>query len=190
MDDSTEATILHVNDYEPSRYTTSKLLRQAGFAIVEAGSGAEALKSIESMPVDLVLLDVGLPDFDGFEVCRRIRELPQGETVPVLLTSAAYVERDDRVRGLEGGADAYLVEPVEAGELIATIRALLRMRAAEAGLRTATKQREGDTVTADAKGGGTSGSFHREAAHDGVQPRDRDHIVRPMPGTTRFLKEK
>jgi PAS domain S-box-containing protein len=140
MEESTEATILHVNDYEPSRYTTSKLLGQAGFSVFEAGSGAEALQTIEATPVDLVLLDVGLPDFDGFEVCRRIRELPHGKTVPVLLTSAAYVERDDRVRGLEGGADAYLVEPVEAAELLATIRALLRMRAAEAGLRTATEQ--------------------------------------------------
>jgi len=85
-----------------------------------------------------VLLDVKLPDMSGHEVCRRLKA--DDATIPILQISASYVSGPDKVRGLDNGADAYLVKPVEADELIATIRALLRMREAEEARRE-TEQR-------------------------------------------------
>ncbi|MDP9348414.1 MAG: response regulator, partial [Gemmatimonadota bacterium] len=127
-------TILNVDDYPAGRYASSRLLRQAGFEVVEAATGMEALARAEEEP-DLVILDVNLPDVNGFEVCRRLRENPRTASIPVLHLSAAYRDPDHRVQGLEMGADAYLMQPVEPRELLATVRALLRMRAAETVLR-------------------------------------------------------
>jgi PAS domain S-box-containing protein len=85
-----------------------------------------------------VLLDVNLPDIHGYEVARRLKDAERTRTVPILHLSASAVRSEDRIGGLTSGADAYLVEPVEPGELIANIRALLRLRTAEARLhRTA-----------------------------------------------------
>src|SRR5581483_5566464 len=83
----------------------------------------------------LVLLDVKLPDLSGYEVCRRLKADSLTSTIPVLLVSGIYGEGEDKVRGLESGADGYLVKPVQSAELIATIRALLRMRHAEERFR-------------------------------------------------------
>jgi PAS domain S-box-containing protein len=82
-----------------------------------------------------MVLDVHLPDVDGFEVCRRLREAPSTAAIPILHLSAAYRGRQYRVKGLEVGADAYLTQPVEPTELLATVRALLRIRHAEMELR-------------------------------------------------------
>jgi PAS domain S-box-containing protein len=87
---------------------------------------------------DLVLLDVNLPDIDGFEVARRLKQGERTRTIPILQISASFVQMEHRVEGLASGADAYLVEPVEPGELVANIRALIRMRDAEAGLQRTT----------------------------------------------------
>ena len=130
-----EITILNVEDYEGSREATSELLRREGFAVIEAASGAEALELARATPVQLVLLDVKLPDLSGYEVCRRLKADEITGSIPVLQISGSFVTGEDRVRGLESGADAYLVKPVEAQELIATIKALLRMREAEEARR-------------------------------------------------------
>jgi signal transduction histidine kinase len=100
----------------------------------EAGTGAEALAALRLRP-DLVLLDINLPDIDGFEVCRRIKENPDTASVLVLHLSASNVHPKDQVTGLETGADGYLTEPVEPSVLIANVNALLRIRRAEEGLR-------------------------------------------------------
>ena len=124
------STILNVDDTDAQRYATSRILRHAGFDVVEADTGKKALERILDRP-DLVILDVNLPDMSGYEVCRHIRSDELSARVPVLHLSATLVSTQAKVAGLEGGADAYLVQPVEPEELLATVRALLRVRKAE-----------------------------------------------------------
>src|SRR6185503_6760478 len=106
--------------------------REAGFDVIEAASGGEALRLAGSMHPQLVLLDVKLPDLSGYEVCGQLKADPETSSIPVLMVSGHFDQGQDKVRGLDSGADGYLVKPVEAAELIATIKALLRMRVAEA----------------------------------------------------------
>jgi len=84
---------------------------------------------------DLILLDVNLPDINGFEVCRRLKSEPSTQHIPILQISATYLDANSRAKGLNGGADSYLTQPVEPPVLTATIRSLLRMKQAEAELR-------------------------------------------------------
>jgi PAS domain S-box-containing protein len=131
--DETPIIILNLDDTEAIRYARSRTLRNAGYHVVEAGTGLEALRLAEELRPGLAILDVRLPDISGLEVCRRLRDaFPD---ILVLQMSASYVESEDRTRGLDAGADTYLVEPVEPGELLATVRALLRMRDATDALR-------------------------------------------------------
>lgn len=127
------ARILVVDDYEAGRYAKSRVLRGQGYQVIEAETGHAALDQVLAQLPDLVLLDVRLPDMDGTTVCRRIKAaLPQ---ITVLQTSSARVGSRDRTAALEIGADAYLVEPIEADELIAVVGSLLRLRAAEQEVR-------------------------------------------------------
>jgi DNA-binding response OmpR family regulator len=130
-------TIVVVDDFQDGRELTAAVLRREGFNVKEAGTGTEALALATELPA-LMVLDVHLPDLDGFEVCRRIKKDARTAGISVLQVSAAFRNTGDRVRGLDGGADAYLALPVEREELVATVRALLRIRRAEresAGLR-------------------------------------------------------
>ncbi len=126
-------TILNVDDTEAARYTKSRVLRHAGFDVVEAGTGNEALLAMERLQPALVMLDVRLPDISGIEVCRVIKQ--RWPSTMVLQTSATFTSTADRVRGLDGGADAYLVQPMDPDELVAAVRALLRLHAAETATR-------------------------------------------------------
>jgi PAS domain S-box-containing protein len=130
-----KTTILNVDDYEPGLYAKSRSLRLAGFEVYEAMTGEDALRLTYELKPQLVLLDVNLPDVSGIEICRRIKTDPSVDSILVIQTSATFTEVRDRVRGLEGGADAYLTEPIEAEELIANIRAILRLREAEQQVR-------------------------------------------------------
>jgi signal transduction histidine kinase len=130
--------ILVVDDNAPARYAVCRMLRKNGFEVVEAATGEEALALANSASPELVLLDVNLPDIHGYEVARRLKSESATSHTPILQLSASAITAEDRVDGLESGADAYLVEPVDAGELVANIRALLRLRNAEAGLRRTT----------------------------------------------------
>ena len=122
--------VLVVEDDLGKRYTITRQLRAAGFDVVEAATGEDGLRLAREAP-DVVVLDIKLPDLDGFEVCRRIKADPACRGVLVLELSARYSTAADRAKGLEQGADAYLVHPIEVEELIATVRALLRLRASE-----------------------------------------------------------
>jgi two-component system, sensor histidine kinase len=124
-------TILNVDDYDAGRYAVTRALRQAGFTVLEAVTGQEALDEVERSRPDLILLDVQLPDINGVEIARRLRSNPETSAIPILHLSATRVRDSDRALGLDAGADAYLVEPVDTSVLIATIRALLRVRRAE-----------------------------------------------------------
>lgn len=134
--------ILNVNDDEANRYALTKILRSRGFRVDEARDGAEALRRVDEARPDLVVLDVDLPDIDGFEVCRRIKANPETSAIPVLHLSAQYVLEEDRAHGLVSGADGYLIQPVEPLELIASIRGLIRMRDAEAAARRSAQRVE------------------------------------------------
>ena len=125
---------LVVNDDEATRYVMSKTLTAAGYQVAEAETGQEGLARARE-GADVIVLDVKLPDIDGFEVCRRLKADPATAFIPVLQTSAAFITAESRAQGLDSGADGYLVQPFEAIELVATLAALLRARRAEAELR-------------------------------------------------------
>ena len=134
-------TVVVVDDYADSRALLAMYLRTEGFQVKEAATGMEALEVAATLP-SLMILDINLPDIDGFEVCRRLKSEPRTAGITVLQVSATYREASHRVRGLDGGADAYLTLPVDREELMATVRALLRIRRAEgesASLRAITQ---------------------------------------------------
>lgn len=133
------ATILVVDDREENRYIVSRTLKGAGYSVVEARTGQEALEKAADLP-DLVLLDIRLPDTTGYEVCNRIKASPTTRGIPVVHLSASFISAESRVMSLEGGADAYLTQPVEPPVLIATVKALLRVRKAEAMSRLSARQ--------------------------------------------------
>ncbi|HSN68908.1 MAG TPA: response regulator, partial [Thermoanaerobaculia bacterium] len=129
--------ILNVDDDEANLYAKGRMLRRAGFEVIDVTRGLEALELVEARKPDLVLLDVRLPDVNGLEICRRIKANPASAATIVLQISASFVEREDRLRGLDAGADSYMTEPVEPEELVANVRALLRLRQAEDEVRRA-----------------------------------------------------
>ncbi|HLE52147.1 MAG TPA: response regulator transcription factor [Anaerolineales bacterium] len=114
--------ILIVDDEERMVRFIRLNLEYDGFQVIEAFNGSQAINKIRSNLPDLVLLDVMLPDFDGFEVLRMIREV---STVPVIMLTAKG-EEEDRVRGLEMGADDYITKPFSPRELVSRVRAVLR----------------------------------------------------------------
>jgi CheY-like chemotaxis protein len=126
--------LLVVDDNDSGRYLKVRALRTAGFAVHEAATAASALDYLDKHCAHLVVLDVKLPDMHGLELCRVIKN--RHPTICVLQTSATFTTSEDRVAGLDFGADAYLVEPMEETELVAIVRALLRVRQAEAAQRS------------------------------------------------------
>lgn len=132
--DQAPPLVLVVDDNAVTRYATVRVLTAAGYRTVEADSGQQALQRADTS-ISAVVLDVNLPDVDGFQVCRMLRERPQTATVPVVHLSATYEGDYDKVRGLDAGASAYLLHPAEPAVLVATISSLLRASAAERSLR-------------------------------------------------------
>lgn len=132
-------TILNVDDHESARYAKSRILRSAGYRVLEAATGSEALRVLREERPQLALIDVKLPDIDGLQVCRSVKDDPATASIMVLLTSALAIRREDKVTGLEEGADGYLVEPVESDELLANVKALLRLYQSEQRLALALK---------------------------------------------------
>ncbi|MEP7057605.1 MAG: response regulator [Caldimonas sp.] len=126
--------LLIVDDDPASRYATARLLRSAGFRTREAATGAEGLRAADAS-ISAIVVDVHLPDINGFELCRMLRSRPATTRLPVLHLTAAYVTDEDKVRGLDSGADAYLTRPVEPAVLVATVQALVRARVAEEAMR-------------------------------------------------------
>jgi two-component system response regulator MprA len=115
--------ILVVDDDAPIRRMLQRTLAAEGYLVESAADGGAALAAVERAVPDAVVLDVGLPGVDGLGVCRRLRE--RGLATPILMLTARDA-LDDRVVGLDAGADDYLVKPFETAELLARIRALLR----------------------------------------------------------------
>jgi two-component system response regulator MprA len=117
--------ILVVDDDHAVRRSIDRALRLEGYDVVTVPSGGEGLEAMALTPVDAVILDLGLPDLDGLSVCRSMRSA--GDDTPVLMLTARDAV-DDRVEGLDAGADDYLVKPFALAELLARLRALLRRR--------------------------------------------------------------
>ena len=122
--DTVTGRVLVVEDDAAITDVLRRVLRQEGHEVRSAEDGVEALDLAESFVPDLVILDLGLPKLDGVEVCRRLRA--ESDTPILILT--ARTDTDDRVEGLDSGADDYLVKPFERKELLARMRALLRRR--------------------------------------------------------------
>ena len=133
------STILVVDDDEVKRYTLEHILRKGGFEVLQAATGAEAFRLVAARP-DLIVLDVHLPDIDGYEVCRRLKADPATASTPILHVSTTFVDSEDKILGLDSGADGYLTDVAEPLELIATVRALLRARQAEDVAKLAAQQ--------------------------------------------------
>lgn len=127
--------ILNVDDTETKRYVTSRTLRNAGFEVIEATTGHECLAMAVTDHPDLIVLDVLLPDLHGFAVCHQLKSDPRTKSIPVLHLSASFTRPEDRVKGYEQGADAYMSQPIDPSEFVATIKSLLRMVEAERQLR-------------------------------------------------------
>ena len=123
------AIVVVVDDHEPGRFAKTSILRRAGFVVHEAATGREALEIAGRFGPDVVVLDVNLPDMSGLDVCRQLKTRPAA--AQILQISATAIEDEDRVAGLSSGADTYLIEPVAPEILVATTRALLRIRRSE-----------------------------------------------------------
>ena len=125
------ATVLHVNDTPASLYLGTFSLRQAGYRMLEAVTGEEALQvAFDSRP-DVIVLDVKLPDMSGYDVCRRLKEDPRTREISIIHTSATFITAEKKVAGLRAGADVYLTQPFDPEELIATVNSVLRLRRVE-----------------------------------------------------------
>ncbi len=121
----TKRKILIVDDDPDLQRLMTLVLEMAGYEVVTANNGAEALTKVRSERPDLILLDIMMPEMDGFETCRRLRKLPEGAQIPVLMLSAAD-QVTDKVKGLRVGANDYITKPADSRELIARIEAHLR----------------------------------------------------------------
>jgi DNA-binding response OmpR family regulator len=137
-----EQLILNVDDTDAARYARTRILTKAGLRVVEAASGTEAMALARELKPALILLDVKLPDIHGMEVCARLKADPATSFILVLQTSASYIGVADKVRALEGGADNYLFEPIEPTELVANVRALLRLAQVEHELREIDRRKD------------------------------------------------
>ncbi|WP_426217309.1 response regulator [Pseudomonas sp. DWRC2-2] len=127
--------LLIVDDNAATRYALRRRLERHHYRVLEAGTGQEGLDLIASGKIDALVLDVNLPDMSGFDIVRRLRADPATALLPVVHVSAASIETGDIITGLDAGADAYLIHPIDPDVLLATLRTLLRVRDTEYALR-------------------------------------------------------
>ncbi len=124
---NTPARVLVVDDVEKNVRLLADILKFKGYEVITAGGGSEALDQVNAAQPDLVLLDVMMPDINGYDVCRKIRAEPRTATLPVVMVTALDPAQE-RVKGLEAGADDFLTKPINQAELLARVRSLLRVK--------------------------------------------------------------
>jgi len=123
------ARVLVVEDDPSVRHALIRALGLEGYEVGDAADGLAALEQLDAGPADAIVLDMMMPNLNGLDVCRRLRE--RGDRTPILMLTARH-ETADRVAGLDAGADDYLVKPFDVAELFARLRALLRRAAPDA----------------------------------------------------------
>ncbi|HXE74062.1 MAG TPA: HD domain-containing phosphohydrolase [Candidatus Xenobia bacterium] len=121
------ARVLVVDDLEANRRLLTSLLEPLGYEIFTAADGREALEQTEQHPPDVILLDVMMPEMDGLEVCARLKSDPRTRLIPIVVITALHGE-PEKVRAIEAGADDFLNKPFSKAELLARVRALLRLK--------------------------------------------------------------
>src|SRR5438309_6273308 len=170
------ARVLVVDDVPANVRLLEARLSAEYFDVVTASSGAEALAICQRAECDLVLLDVMMPDMDGFEVCRRLKGNPATHHLPVVMVTALD-QASDRVKGLEAGADDFLTKPVSDVALIARVRSLVRLKMMtdELRMRAVTSREIGienparEAIADTGKGGRLLIVDDRKASYERVQ---------------------
>jgi twitching motility two-component system response regulator PilH len=121
------STVLIVDDSQTVRQMLSELLQKGGLAVVEATNGLEAKAKIQAKTPDLVITDLVMPEMNGYELCRWIKNEPSTQKIPVLICSTKDQEFD-RYWGMKQGADAYITKPFHPGDMLQTVKQLLRAK--------------------------------------------------------------
>jgi two-component system cell cycle response regulator DivK len=114
---NTNATILYVEDNADNRLLIRRILQAEGFNMLEAPNAAQALQMVQTQPPDLILMDISMPDMDGYTLTARLKAMPDLKTVPVIALTA-NVMRGDRERSLEAGCDGYIQKPIDIDNLV------------------------------------------------------------------------
>ena len=178
------AHILVVDDLEANRALVARMLAPDGYLVSGAADGAQALRMIAAQHPDLVLLDVMMPGTDGFAVCRTLKEAPGTRLIPVVLITSLS-ESSSRIEGLDAGADDYVSKPVNAQELRARIRSLLRIKRYTDDLDSAESVIVSLALTIEARDAYTDGHCQRLARYGvalgraiGCQQEDLDALQR------------
>ncbi len=123
--------ILVIDDSEVINTLIRDYLQNHGYDVVTAESADAGYKVLKSQPVDLILLDIQLPDMGGIELCRHLRSQPDTRKIPIIMITATAIQTDDKVQGFQAGADDYLNKPFELNELLERVRAIFRRVPAE-----------------------------------------------------------
>ncbi|MEP6792371.1 MAG: response regulator, partial [Ramlibacter sp.] len=118
--------VLVVDDEPDARDLLRRILEECGAVVVTAGSASDALSAVESQRPDVLVSDIGMPDVDGYELLRRVRELAGGQALPAIALTA-FARPEDRVRALRAGFEMHLCKPVEPSEVVASVASVFRI---------------------------------------------------------------
>jgi two-component system, cell cycle response regulator len=152
--------ILVVDDNQDNIEIIATRLRFRGYEILEASDGAQALEQVNDHAPDLILLDVMLPDIDGYEISRRIKGSPDLPFIPIILVTARD-STQDKVQGLDAGADDYLTKPINFPELEARVRSMLRIKRLQDELELKNRELERLSIS-----DGLTGLYNHRHIHD------------------------
>ena len=160
----TSGRILIADDVKANRNLLARLLTHEGYAVTAVPDGAAAIQAIATERPDLVLTDVLMPHVDGFELCRHVKGDPDTRLIPVVLVTSLS-DREDRIEGINAGADDFLSKPVDTCELTARVRSLMRLKRFTDDLDCAESVILSLALTIEARHGDTAGHCERMAAY-------------------------